>query len=118
MADDSVCSIQNVLCRTVILFQFDDCGIFKVLLKIQNIFDICPTELINRLVIITNYAEIPIFICQDTHQLELRRVCILIFIHHDITKTILIVFQHIRTGTEQFHSLHDQIVKIHGIVSF
>ena len=90
----------------------------KICSKIQDIADVGAPEFINGLVIVTHHAQIPVFARQKAYQLELCRVSILILIHHDIAKTLLVRFQHIRCPPEQFHRFHDEIVKIQRIAPF
>ena len=87
-----------------------------MLLKVQNIVNICPSELINRLVIITDHAEVLIFVRQQTNQLELCRIGILILVHHDIAQTFLIRIQDFAIKLKKLHCFHDQIIKIQRIV--
>ena len=59
--------------------------------KVQNVVDIRAAELINRLVIITDHAKVLVLACQRAHQFELRRIRILVLIHHDVAEALLIV---------------------------
>ena len=114
--DDRICCIQYVLRGAVILLQTDDHSLRIVFFKIQNIPDIGSTEFVNGLIIVTDHTNVARSFCQQTDQLELRCICILILIHHDILKPLLIIFQHIRTCLEQLHRIHNEIIKIHRIV--
>ena len=87
-----------------------------MLFKSENILDIGTAEFVNGLVIVTYYTEIAVFTRQQTHQLKLSRIGVLIFIHHNVTETVLIIFQHFRIIAEQFHRFHDQIIKIQCII--
>ncbi len=107
--------VQYILRGAVILFQFDDCRLRIHLFEIKNIPDIRPSEFIDRLVIVAYHAKVPIFICQQADQFKLRRIGVLVFVHHQITKPILITGQHLRAGFEQFHRFHDQVVKIQRV---
>ena len=108
--------IQNRLGRTIILLQLDRPCIWKHALKIQDISDIRPPEFINRLVIISHHTQILIFGGKQADQPKLRRICILVFIHHNILKTLLICVQNIRIHLKQFHRLDNQIIKIQCVV--
>ena len=112
----TVGSIQDILRRTVVLFQFNDSCIWKNFLKIQNIFYICSPESVDGLIVVSHHTEILIFPRQNTHQLKLHRVCVLILVHHNITKTVLITLQHIRAALKELHRLHQQIIEIQCIV--
>ena len=67
MMDDSIRRLQNFLRGTVILLQLNYGCIGKILFKIQNIADICPTPAIDALVIIPDHAEIFIFCRKHCH---------------------------------------------------
>ena len=86
------------------------------MLKIQNIFDICPAEFVNRLVIISYHAEISIFLCQNPNQLKLHRIRILILIYHNIAEPLLIIIKYLRLCLKQLYCLHEKIIKIQCIV--
>ena len=116
MMDDSICRLQNFLRGTVILLQLNYGCIGKILFKIQNIADICPTPAIDALVIIPDHAEIFIFCRKHCHQLILACICILIFIHHNIAESFLIFFQNNGKLTEQQNGFINQIVKIQRVV--
>ena len=51
----------RILGGTVILLQLDGMRLGKKLLKIQNIADISSPEPVDGLVIVSHYAEIPVF---------------------------------------------------------
>ena len=88
-----------------------------MMLEIQNVADVCPTELINRLVIVADHAQIPMRSRQKLDKRKLRRVRILILIHHDIAEPALINVEHLRVQPEQLDSLHQQVVEIHRVVA-
>ena len=81
VCDHTVCRVQDVLGGTVILLQTDDFCIWKNVLKSKNISNICSTEFIDRLVIITDDTEIPISGSQKTYKFKLRSIGILILIY-------------------------------------
>ena len=118
ISDHCIGCIQNITCGSIVLLQLDHLGIFKILLKIKDIFYIGAPEFVNGLIIITDYAEIPVLRCQKSYQFKLHCIGILILIHHNIAKTFLIIFQHIRLRLEQLHGLDKKIVKIKCIVRF
>ena len=116
IGDHAIGCIQDILCGTIILLQFYHLCIWKYFLKIQNIADIGATKLVNRLIIITDYTQITVLTSQRTDKFELHGIGVLILVHHDVTKTVLIVFQHIRAALEQLHRLHQQVIKIQRII--
>ncbi len=98
------------------MLQFNHLCILKFFLKIQNILDVSSPEFIDGLVIIPHHTEVLIFTCQKAYKLKLYSICILILIHHYVTKPLLIVFQHIRLRLKQLHCFHKQIIKIKCII--
>ena len=86
------------------------------MLKSENISNVCPTELIDRLVIVTDYAEILIFGSQQTYKFKLCGIGILILIHHDVFETFLIILKNISAILEKFYSLYDQIIEIQRVI--
>ena len=50
------------------------------------------------------------------NQFKLRRVCILVLVHHYVTESLLIGVKNLFLLSEEFHSLENQIVKIQSVV--
>ena len=78
------------------------------MLKSKNISNICTAEFIDRLVIITDYTEVFIFRGQQAYKLKLCSIGILILIHHNVFKPLLIVLQHIFLRLEKLHTVRIQ----------
>ena len=114
--DNSVGCIKDLLCRSVVLLKLDNCSIRIYLLEIKDISDVGASESIDTLVIITYNAEVAVFVCQESDELKLCIVGILILIHHDIAESLLIRIKNLRTSLEELNSLHDKIIKVHGVV--
>ena len=114
--DHGIGRIQDILRGAVVLLQTDHLGIRKDLLELQNVFDICAAEFVDRLVVIAHNTDVVILGCQETHKHKLRGVGILILIHGDIAEPLLKALQDLRIMAEQLHRLDDQIVKIKRIV--
>ena len=110
--DHGIGSIQDIAGRTVILFQFDHLGIIKYMFKIQDVLNVRTAEFINGLIIVANHAQVTVLGCQQMDQFELYCIRILILVYHDITETLLIIFQYIFLRLEKLHRLKQQIVKI------
>ena len=114
--DHRIGRIQHHLGRTVILLQLHDAGLRIYLLKIQNVADIGATEFIDGLIVVSHHAKVPVPVCQQSDQFKLGRVGILILIHTDISKTILIPGKNLGVRLKKLHRLHDQIVKVQGVI--
>ena len=94
--NDGVCRVQYILRRTVILLQLDHTGFRIYFFKIQYITDIGAPKLVNGLVVVAYHAQIPVPGRQQTDEFKLRRIGILVFIHHNIPEAVLVAFQHFR----------------------
>ena len=80
--------------------------------KIQDVLNVRTAEFINGLVIVANHAQVTVLGCQQMDQFELYCIRILILVYHNITETLLIIFQYIFLRLEKLHRLKQQIVKI------
>ena len=85
-------SIQNHLCAAVVLLQLHQLGLGIILFKVQNIANIRPAPAVNALVRIAHHAQIAVLAGQKLCQKILHMVGILILVHHDVIKFILIFF--------------------------
>ena len=108
--------VQNTLGGTVILLQFNHFRAWKRLLKVQNIHDVRAAEFIDRLIIVSHHADIPVFFRQELYKTKLHGIGILILINQDIAESFLIAFQHIRSLLEKLHGKHQKIIKIQGVI--
>ena len=91
MRNHMVCRLQNILCRAVVLLQADDLCIRVTLFKIQYVSNIGTSKAIDGLIVITDHTEISVFFCQKIDKSKLRIVRVLILIHHDVAKTVLVI---------------------------
>ena len=110
--DHGIGCIQDIAGRAVILFQLDHLGIIKYMFKIQDVLNIRTTEFVNGLVVVSDNAQVTVLGCQQMDQFELYCIRILILVYHDITETLLIIFQYIFLCLEKLHRLKQQIIKI------
>src|SRR5680860_873293 len=114
--DHSVGRLQDGMCGAIILLKLDDGGVREVLLKIENIANVCTPPGVHRLIIIPNDGDLLMFLRQhlDQHILGMIRVLVLIYQHRLEATTVM--FQSIRKESKQLHRLHQQVIKIHGVV--
>ncbi|OPZ64437.1 MAG: hypothetical protein BWY83_03190 [bacterium ADurb.Bin478] len=106
---------QDVLDRTVILFQpvLGAAGI--ILFKIEDIADLRSAPAVDGLIVVPDYAEVAVLGRQQLQGSILGVIGILILIHHQVAKPVLIILFHQRKQLEQLDGLDQQIVEIHGI---
>ena len=116
--NDFICRVKNILRRTVVALKLHHARIRKDLFKIQDIADVGAAELIYALVIVADDAEVLITARKEAHEAELRRICILVFVDHQIPETLLIILQHLGVRLKKLYGLNDQVVEIHGVIFF
>ena len=121
--DHLVGGVQDAAGGAVVLLELDHLRVGIGLLKIQYIADVGAAEAVNGLVVITDDTEIVLGFalivdmrCQQTDQLKLCRVRVLVLIHENMLKTVLIIGQSLVVGAEHLHGLHQQVVKIKRVV--
>ena len=116
VADHCVCGIKHILCRSVVLLQFNYQSVGIDLFKIQNVADICSAEAVDRLIVISDHAEISVFSGQKPYKFKLRVIGILVFVHHNIAETFLIDFQDFIVRVKKLYGQHEKIIKIYSII--
>src|ERR1700680_694141 len=88
-----------------------------MLFKLENVLDVRAPPAVNRLIGIADDTDILLLLCQQTNQTKLERVSVLILVHQNVAKAIVVSLAHLRNIAQQSHSLNQQIVKIERIVS-
>ena len=84
--------------------------------KAQDVFNSCPAETVNALVIVTNNADILIAACKKRREQVLHMVCILILVHKYIAEFTLIVCTDIIVFLQELHRLENNVVEIQCVV--
>ncbi len=129
-----ICHINNRRRRAVVLFEFDQRFgavirqlITKILLKIEQNSVVSAPKGIDRLIAITHRKHRTILplpsiahciVChQQSHQIILNRVGILIFVYQHMAKLTVPVIKGCRILLKQQHWNPNQIIKIKGIIS-
>ena len=114
--NDGVGGVQNGLRRTIILLQQNNSRIWIILLEIQNVAHIRAAPTVNRLIGITDDANVFVFggklLCQNV----LRNVCILILVDGNVLETLLITLQNVGIFVEKIHGRENQIVEVQRII--
>ena len=64
MADNVVRCLKDLFSAAVVFLQTDGATAFELLLKGENVLDGRAAETVNTLVIVTDYADVPVFASQ------------------------------------------------------
>ena len=107
--------LHDVLRRAVVLFEFEESSLGKLLLKVENIVDVGPAKAIDTLRIIAHDADSPMPFSEQRHDTLLHMVGVLIFIHQHIAKSGSVIGPHSLVVAQQLMGEHQQIVEVHGI---
>ena len=111
--NDAVCRLNNVICRAVILFQFEQLGIGVVFLEIQDVANVRPAKRINGLCIIPHNTNVLIFCSKRFNDEVLTVVGILILVYQNVLKPTLVLRKYFRELVHQFIGLQQQIIEVH-----
>ena len=115
LTNQTVCSLNNQLSRTIVLLQLKQLSALILLLEIQDIVDVGTTETIDTLCVVTNHAHLTRLLCQLKQNSLLCIVGILILIHQHILIALHIFLTNILVMLEQQVGLYQQIIKVHRI---
>ena len=113
--DQTVSRLNDGLGRAVVLFQFEETRSLKLALIVENIIDICTTETIDTLRVITHGTNTLLLLTELHDDRHLNVVGILILIHQDIIEAGGIFVANILMLPEELIGKRQQIIEIHGI---
>ena len=108
-------SVENVLGRTVVLFEFDDFGTGEIRFKAENIFNVRASKTIDGLVFVPDSGNVLVNLGQISDQIVLRTIGILILVNQDMTVPLPVTLPHLRVPGQQPHGQQKEVVKVHGV---
>ncbi len=115
MAHHRVGRVQNVAGTAVVLLELDHLGLLEVLLKVKDVGDIGTAPRVNRLVVIAHHHKVLVLGGKQVGDLVLHVVGVLVLVHGDVAKTLLVLIQHLRAGAQQLERANQQVVEVHGV---
>ena len=115
MLYQTISRLNNSLCRTVVLLQFEELATLILLLKVENVINIGSTESVDTLCIITHDTYMTMLRSQLPNYLLLCIVSVLILIHEQELVLCGILFLYLWIIIEQAECIDKQIVKVHSI---
>ena len=114
--DERVGSLNDGLCRAIVLLELIDLGRRIVPLEREDILDLRTTEGVDTLRIVTHNAYVGVEQRQTAHDDILRHIRILILIDKHIAELLLILCQHLGHVAQQDVGLQEQVVEVHSTV--
>ena len=115
MFHQRVGSLHNELCRTVIPFQLEEAGIGELVSEIENIVNVRTTERVDALVVVADDTDTAVCLRQQTDDVHLRIVRVLILVNKNILKLLSVLFPYLTVVTEEQVRVKQNIIKVHGI---
>ncbi len=103
--DDGIGRLHDILGRPVILFESVHFYILIILLEVEDVVDVGAAKSINTLRIVAHDTDVLETVRQRPYNQILRMVGVLVLIHQNVTKTVLVFGQDIRETVEQFVGL-------------
>ena len=101
--------------RAVVLFKTDHLGAGEVLLKPQDVADFRAAPAIDRLVVVTDAADVPVFLGQKAKPEVLGGVGVLVFVDEDIAEPALVLGQHVLVVAEDRQDVEQEVAEVAGV---
>src|SRR6476660_861032 len=98
---------KNWSCRSVVCFQSDYLSARKIMLEPKDILHFSTAPRIYRLIIVTNTADVLMPLSEQTQPQILNKVCILIFVHQNVLKHIVILSKDISMFSQQLGHIQE-----------
>ena len=103
MADDAVCGAENSVRAPIILFEFNNGRMMKMLFEFEDIGDLRCTPSVDALIVVSDYANVSMDPSEFSNQLHLQLIRVLKFIHHDELESSFPSSQNIRKLLQEAH---------------
>ena len=100
VGDYRVGGLENRLGGPIVLIENDHPSIWIVLLEVPNVADVRTSKLVDRLVGVTDHAQVSMRCGQLFDQHVLSAVGVLVLIHEDVPEPLLIVLENIGECSE------------------
>ena len=116
LGDDAVGGVHDILCRTVVLFQFKHLRLRKVVLESEDVLYLGSAEGVDALRVVAHHADVGVGLCQAAYDEILCVVGILVLIYEDVPEPVPVLFQRVGKVAEKDVGVYQQVVEIHGVV--
>ena len=115
--NDRVRRIENDRGRAVVFLQPDYTRTGKIILEIQYVFRVRATESIDRLIVVSNDADIFIPFRQGHRKHVLRFIYVLVLIDKNVLVAVLKMAQRFRAVLHKLDRFHYQVVEIERLIA-
>ena len=112
--DDRGGQREDALRGAVVLLQPDDLRAREVVLEIENVADVGAAETIDRLIGITDTADVPVLGRQQSEDQVLGTVGVLVLVDQNVTPQTAVPRQHLGDVLEELQRGEQEIVEVDG----
>ena len=115
--DQLIREFNNLSCAAIVVLKPNNLGSRKLLLEPENVLHFSSAPTVNRLIIITHYAQIAMWADKRRDDLELHLVRVLILVDLHMIESILAALQYLWKLIEQLRGQQQQVIEIDGTSS-
>ena len=112
VVDDRVGRAEDRVGRAVVLLQGHDARAREVLLELDDVADIGRTEAVDRLVPISDGADIAVLRAQELEQAVLGVVRVLVLVDEDVAERALPLLARFRETLQRLNREHEHVVEV------
>ena len=114
-ADDDVREVEHLGRAAVVLLEAHDVRLGKVLVEVEDVPDVGAAPAVDRLVVVTDDADVAVAAGEQLDELVLRAVGVLVLVDEDVLELAAVLLELRRILGEQSDGEHEQIVEVHGV---
>ncbi|MNH92833.1 hypothetical protein D3C73_454200 [compost metagenome] len=119
MGDQMAGGAQDMLRGTVVALQLDDPGARKILFEAQDVVDFRTSPSIDRLVVVTDAADVLRYVlgslCQQAQPHILCSIGVLILVDQNIAEFFVIFLQQVRRLAKDRDRMQQKVAKVAGV---
>ena len=115
VGDHCVGRVEDVLGGAEVLLEDDGGGIREGALELQDVGDVRRTESIDRLIRVTDHADVAVRRAQQGHEAVLHRVGVLELVDQDVAEPVLVAEEDVLVVLEHLDRAHEEVVEVHGV---
>ena len=115
VGDDGIRGVEDRLGRAEVLFEQDGGGVREGLLELQDVADIRRPEPVDRLIRVSDHADVAVLASEQEDELVLGTIGVLELVDEDLGKPFLIGPTDLVVALQDHDRLHEQVVEIHGV---
>ena len=103
--DHRVGGVQDGLGGTVVLVEHHDGGVRERLLELEDVADVCPSELVDRLVAVADHEDVAVSGRQEHHQVVLNWVGVLVLVDEYMLEALPVAVEDLGVGPQESHGV-------------